>query len=57
MIDGTGLVYKAYYGIKELNTSSGQPVNALYGLARMLTKLLKEHIQEGHYVTFFMDKG
>jgi len=57
LIDGTGLVYKAYYGIKELNTSKGQPVNALYGLARMLTKLSRERLLEGQYVTFFMDAG
>lgn len=51
------MVYKAYFAIKELNTSNGKPVNALFGLARMLTKLLKEYIHPGDHVVFLMDQG
>ncbi len=55
LIDGTGLIYKAFYGIRELSTSSGEPVNAIYGLARMLIKLLKDTIHTHDYCCFAID--
>ncbi|MFP4461545.1 MAG: DNA polymerase I [Thermotogota bacterium] len=57
LIDGTGLVYRAFYAIRNLNTSAGEPVNALYGLSRMLTKLLKEKIEKDDRIVFFLDKA
>ncbi len=55
LIDGTGLIYKAFYGIRELSTTSGEPVNAIYGLARMLIKLLKDRIHPHDYCCFTID--
>ena len=57
LIDGTGLVYRAFYAIRNLNTSAGEPVNALYGLSRMLTKLLKEKIEKDDRIVFFLDRA
>src|SRR6056297_3503027 len=57
LIDGTGLVYRAFYAIRNLNTSAGEPVNALFGLSRMLTKLLKEKIEKDDRIVFFLDKA
>jgi len=57
LIDGTGLVYRAFFAIRNLNTSRGEPVNALYGLARMLTKLLRERIEADDKIAFILDKG
>lgn len=57
LIDGTGLVYRAFFAIRNLNTSAGEPVNALYGLSRMMTKLLKEKVEKDDRIVFFMDKA
>ncbi len=57
LIDGSGLVYRAFFAIRNLNTSAGEPVNALYGLSRMLTKLLKEKIEKDDRIVFFLDRA
>lgn len=57
LIDGSGLVYRAFFAIRNLSTSSGEPVNALYGLSRMLTKLLKEQVEKDDHIVFFLDRA
>jgi DNA polymerase-1 len=42
LIDGNLYAYRAFYGIKGLATSGGQPTNAVYGFITMLMKLLRE---------------
>ena len=42
MIDATAFCYRAFYAIRGLATSSGEPTNAIYGFLRMLQKILKE---------------
>ncbi|MFA5119133.1 MAG: DNA polymerase I [Candidatus Omnitrophota bacterium] len=42
LIDATALCYRAFYGLKGLATSYGQPTNAVYGFVIMLHKILKE---------------
>lgn len=42
LIDGNSFCYRAFYAIKELSTSKGQPTNAIYGFVTMLNKLIKE---------------
>ncbi|ONN28005.1 DNA polymerase [Thermosipho affectus] len=45
LFDGTGLVYRAFYAIDQsLKTSTGKHTNAVYGIAKMLIKFFKEHI-------------
>ena len=41
LIDGSGYIFRAYYGIRPLSTSKGVPTNAVIGFARMLGKLLR----------------
>ena len=41
LIDGSGYIFRAYYGIRPLSTSTGVPTNAVIGFARMLGKLLR----------------
>lgn len=53
LIDGANMLYRAYYAIRPLSTSQGQPTNALYGLARMLLKLLRE--EQPHFVVVCLD--
>ena len=40
LIDGNSFCYRAFYAIKDLKTSKGQPTNAIYGFILMLRKLL-----------------
>ncbi len=43
LIDASGFCYRAYYAIRNLATSYGQPTNAVYGFISMLKKILKKH--------------
>ncbi len=42
LFDGHSLAYRAFYGIPELTTRDGRPVNAIYGFLRVLLKTLRE---------------
>jgi len=42
LIDGNSYIYRAYYAIKDLTTSRGEPINAIYGFSRMLINFLYE---------------
>lgn len=48
IIDGYAFLFRFFYGIKELSTSSGTPVNAIYGFVnhtvKMVTKLNPSHV-------------
>lgn len=41
LIDISSLFFRAFYAIRPLNTPSGVPVNAIYGLLSMMIKLFK----------------
>ena len=41
LIDGNFFCYRAFYAIKSLATSRGEPTNAVYGFIAMLRKLIK----------------
>jgi DNA polymerase-1 len=40
LVDGSGFLYRAYYGMRPLHTSTGVAVQAVYSFCRMLKKLL-----------------
>ena len=42
IIDGNSYIYRAFYAIRNLSTSSGLPTNAVFGFANMLLKVIKE---------------
>src|SRR5574337_382602 len=42
IIDGNSYIYRAFYAIRGLSTSSGLPTNAVFGFANMLLKVIKE---------------
>lgn len=56
LIDGHSYSYQAYYGIKELSTPDGRPINAVYGFVNMINKILKEE-QPSHIAVIFDFKG
>ena len=42
LVDGNGLLYRAYHAFpKELTTSTGEPIGAVYGFTRILLSTLK----------------
>jgi len=53
IIDGNSYCYRAYYAIRNLNNSKGQPTNAVYGFITMLNRLIKE--QEPDYLAIAFD--
>jgi len=57
LFDGTGLLYRAYFAIDQsLSTTTGLPTGALFGVARMLLKFLKENVSVGKdYCAFVID--
>lgn len=42
LIDGNSFCYRAFYAIRQLSNSKGQPTNAVYGFVTMLGKLIAD---------------
>src|SRR5215467_4058304 len=42
LIDGYSNIFRAFYAIRNLSNSKGEPTNAIYGFVTMLRKLLRE---------------
>lgn len=43
LLDGSGYIYRAYYGVRDCATSGGMQTNAVFGFTRMLLGLLQEN--------------
>jgi len=56
LIDGSSFCYRAFYAIRVLNTSKGQPTNAVYGVVAMLRKLVAEEQPDYLAVAFDLPK-
>lgn len=55
LVDGHSFAYRAFFAIRRLNNSKGQPTNAVYGFAKMVRKLLQE--QKPTHGAVVMDRG
>ena len=55
IIDGSSLLYRAFFALPPLKSATGQPTNAVYGFMTMLIKLF-EDLQPDYTVVAF-DKG
>ncbi|WP_110956149.1 DNA polymerase I [Anaerosinus massiliensis] len=55
VIDGSSLLYRAFYALPLLTTANGQYTNAVYGFAMMLVKLIDDLKPDTLVVAF--DKG
>src|SRR4051794_12703013 len=42
IIDGSSLIYRAFFALPALTTADGTPTNAVYGFTTMLLKILEE---------------
>jgi DNA polymerase-1 len=56
IIDGNSYIYRAFYAIKTLSTSSGLPTNAVFGFTNMLLKVIQEK-RPDHIAIAFDPKG
>jgi len=54
LIDGHSFCYRAFYAIRELTNSKGEPTNAIYGFITMLRKLLRE--EKPDYMAICFDR-
>jgi DNA polymerase-1 len=52
LYDAYSLIYRAFYAIRFLSGPDGQPVNAIYGLAKMLQKMAADHTPSHHAAVF-----
>ncbi|MDD5136296.1 MAG: DNA polymerase I [Candidatus Omnitrophica bacterium] len=54
LIDGNSFCYRAFYAIRALTNSKGQPTNAIYGFVTMLNKIVKDNKPDMLAVAFDM---
>ena len=55
ILDGSSLMYRAFYALPLLTASTGEYTNAIFGFSNMLTKLLQELAPDALVIAF--DKG
>ncbi len=53
LLDGSSYIYRAFYAMRGLSTSSGLPTNAIYILTRMLLKIQRE--RNPSHMAFVLD--
>jgi len=56
LIDGSSFLYRAYYGVRPLHTSKGEPVQAVYSFCRMIKKLI-DKFNPQHIALVWDSKG
>ncbi|NOQ62970.1 MAG: DNA polymerase I [Methyloprofundus sp.] len=52
LIDGSSFLFRAYHAVPPLNNAQGMPVNAVFGVANMLRRLMKDHQTDYFTVVF-----
>ncbi len=52
LIDGSGYIFRAFYGIPPMNRADGMPTNAVYGFANMLWQI-HQNYQGTHLAVVF----
>lgn len=55
LVDAYSQIFRLFYAIRQLTSASGEPANALYGIARLLLQLDTDFPSE--YGAFVFDKG
>lgn len=56
LVDGSSYLYRAFHALPPLTSPAGAPTGAVYGVANMLRRLLKDY-QPKHFVVVFDAKG
>jgi len=52
LVDGQGLLYRAFYALPQLTTTYGQIINAVYGFTMILIRLLEKEKPNYMVITF-----
>ncbi|MDP6491544.1 MAG: 5'-3' exonuclease H3TH domain-containing protein [Kiritimatiellia bacterium] len=52
LVDGYGMVYRAFYAIPRMTNTAGEPTNAVFGCIRMLEHL-RDHWGASHWAVVF----
>src|ERR1035438_7415202 len=52
LYDAYSLIYRAFFAIRNLTGPDGAPVNATYGLTKMLKKMVADHSPSHHAAVF-----
>jgi len=53
LIDGSSFLFRAYHAVPPLSNAEGMPTNAIFGVANMLRRLVKDH--QTDYITVVFD--
>lgn len=56
LVDGSSYFFRAFHALPPLTNSKGQATGAIYGVANMIRRLIKDY-QPQHLVVVFDDKG
>jgi DNA polymerase-1 len=56
LIDGSAYLYRAFFALPDLSTTTGLPTNAVYGFTTMLQKIIRERRPE-YLAVAFDEKG
>jgi DNA polymerase I len=56
LIDGSGYIFRAFFGVRRLTNAEGMPTNAIFGFTKMLLKLIREE-QPTHLAIAFDPPG
>jgi len=56
LIDGSGYIYRAFFALPSLSTTSGLPTSAIYGFTTMLQKVVRER-RPDYLAVVFDEKG
>jgi len=56
LIDGSGYIYRAFFALPPLSTTSGLPTSAIYGFITMLQKVVRER-RPDYLAVVFDGKG
>ena len=52
LVDGSGYIFRAFFALPPMTRGDGTPVNAVFGFANMLFKLMQDHADEDLVVVF-----
>lgn len=52
LVDGSGYIFRAFFALPPMTRPDGTPVNAVFGFANMLFKLMQEHAGDDLVVVF-----
>ncbi|MBR57306.1 MAG: DNA polymerase I [Myxococcales bacterium] len=55
LVDGSGYIFRAFFGVRNLSTRAGYPTNATFGFTNMLLRLLNDVDPE--YMAVVFDTG